>query len=329
MNSKGQLFIRYIALIALMATAVHSVHGATIWFGPTNTFIQFSPNATDQLTPHVALTRGGNKALYNTAPPSSEGFFDEFGVSPMDTMWAYGSITNPTINPSTYLNFQTMVALRSAAQPNFAGAILNQPMVVHLVSEDIYLSVTFTAWGQHGAGGFTYKRSTPPPAPPTPTVSITSPTNTASFIAPATFQINATATVASGSVTNVAFFANGNPLGSDQTAPFSIGSGGLAVGNYALTAIATAAGISSTSSVVNISVLALGSIILSSPTINAGQFSFDYTADVGQNYVIQNSSDFVSWVPLTTNAATTNLEHYSDSFIPGGSRSYRVGRIVP
>ena len=164
---------------------------------------------------------------------------------------------------------------------------------------------------------------------PTPTVSITNPVNATTFAAPATFQIDATATVASGSVTNVAFFANGNPLGSDQAAPFNISSGVLAAGNYGLTAIATAAGVSSTSSVVNISVLAPGAIILSSPKVAAGQFSFDYTASIGLNYVVQNSANLASWVPLTTNIASSNLVHYIDGVVPGGARYYRVGQIVP
>ena len=162
---------------------------------------------------------------------------------------------------------------------------------------------------------------------PTPTVSITNPVNSATFTAPATFQIDATAAVASGSVTNVAFFANGSPLGSDQTAPFNISSGGLSAGLYSLTAVATAAGVSSTSAVVNISVLAPGAIILSSPKVAAGQFSFDYTASLGLNYVIENSSNLVNWQPLVTNTASSNLVHYTDGVIPGGARSYRVGKV--
>jgi hypothetical protein len=38
--------------------------------------------------------------------------------------------------------------------------------VLHLISDDIYLSVKFTAWGGSGTNGFAYTRSTPPPAAP-------------------------------------------------------------------------------------------------------------------------------------------------------------------
>jgi hypothetical protein len=41
--------------------------------------------------------------------------------------------------------------------------------VLHLISDNIYLSVEFTSWGMAGAGGFSYLRSTPaPPLPPPP-----------------------------------------------------------------------------------------------------------------------------------------------------------------
>jgi len=161
---------------------------------------------------------------------------------------------------------------------------------------------------------------------PTPTVSITNPPGGTVFAAPANVQIQASAAVSSGSVTNVAFFGNGAPLGSDQTAPFSITTGSLGAGGYSLTAIATAAGVSGTSSVVSITVVSPVAISLSSQQISNGQFSFDYTANPGLSYVVQNSSNLVDWVPVITNVAASNPVHFADGFIPNGDRYYRVGR---
>jgi hypothetical protein len=47
--------------------------------------------------------------------------------------------------------------------------------VVHLITDDIYLSLKFTSWSASGSGGgFSYERSTPgsgpPPPPPTPAI---------------------------------------------------------------------------------------------------------------------------------------------------------------
>jgi glucose/arabinose dehydrogenase/plastocyanin len=89
-----------------------------------------------------------------------------------------------------------------------------------------------------------------------PTVSITSPADGASFSAPATISITASANDPDGNVTNVVFFDNTVPLGSTNLSPFTI-SATLAAGSHALTAVVIDdGGLSSTSSVVNITVTA-------------------------------------------------------------------------
>ena len=57
-------------------------------------------------------------------------------------------------------------------------------------------------------------------------------------------NIAADATVSGGTVTNVQFFTNGVALGAVLTAPFSLTANNLAAGAYALSVVATAAGIS-------------------------------------------------------------------------------------
>jgi hypothetical protein len=72
-----------------------------------------------------------------------------------------------------------------------------------------------------------------------PSVSITAPANGATFTAPANITINATASDSDGTVTKVDFYQNGVLLGTDTTSPYSFAWNSVAVGNYALTAIAT------------------------------------------------------------------------------------------
>ncbi len=72
-----------------------------------------------------------------------------------------------------------------------------------------------------------------------PVVSITSPSNLQSFLEGANITINADATDGNGTITKVEFFSNGTKLGEDTTSPYSFALSNLAVGNYALTAIAT------------------------------------------------------------------------------------------
>jgi|GEM_PF-919609 len=88
-----------------------------------------------------------------------------------------------------------------------------------------------------------------------PTASITSPANNASFTAPATITINASASDAGGSVAKVEFFQGTTKLGEDTSSPYSLSWSNVAAGSYSLTAKATDnTGLTGTSSAVNITV---------------------------------------------------------------------------
>ena len=71
-----------------------------------------------------------------------------------------------------------------------------------------------------------------------PTITVTTPVDGASFVAPATITIAATASDAGGSLRDVAFSANGVVLHRDTTPPFSLTLTNLPANSYALTATA-------------------------------------------------------------------------------------------
>jgi acid phosphatase type 7 len=71
-----------------------------------------------------------------------------------------------------------------------------------------------------------------------PSVAITSPTSGASFTAPASVTIAASASDSDGSVASVAFYAGGSLLGTDTSSPYSI-VWNAPVGAHSLTAVAT------------------------------------------------------------------------------------------
>ena len=400
--------------VAIANRAAHAV--PTIWTGPTTNFAQTavplgSPPVADVLIPgHVSLARNGNHWLYNTN-------VDLFGAqagTPSDTEWAFGVLNN-----FASLTYQSFDSFRNF---DLSGVLLNGgPMVVHLINEDIYLSVHFTAW-PHGGGLIAYTRSTPAVVvtPPTPSVTITNPANGAVFAEPADVTIGANATVSSGTVTNVTFFSNGTPLGSRQAPPFTITANGLTNGSYALAAVATAGGISATSAVVNISVITSPTVsvtitnpadgaVFASPanvtiganaTVSSGtvtnvtfftnatlfgstqtapftiivgglndgaytlqavataggisatssvvnisvvtppptslstspaavtdnQFSFSYNATPGLRYEVDISSNLINWTPLVTNVAASSVVFITND-ISGGGNYYRVGRL--
>lgn len=135
----------------LLATAQPSP-AATVWTGPLITFNQPAPNprqATnqDRITPDVWLTRAASKGLFNAFYETNATTF-----SPTNTEWAFGTIAS-----YASLNYTNWLAMLNGASPT---TLVGQPLVVHLISDDIYLSLKITFWGAGGSGGFTYERST-------------------------------------------------------------------------------------------------------------------------------------------------------------------------
>lgn len=239
---------------AWLATATTLTQASTVWSGPTTNFVHTAVGVNDQLTPGVALTRGNGGGLYNAVTES----FATRGTSPSDTKWAVGSLAN-----FSTLTYGACPLESGERPPNDIGTTY----VVHLVNEDIYLSIKLTGWTSGGTG-FNYTRSTPAAAAPTPTISITNPVGGSVFSAPANLSIGASAAVSSGTVTNVQFFTNGVSAGTVLTAPFTLSANNLGAGAYALKAVATASGISATSAVVNITVDAPPTVSITSPANN-------------------------------------------------------------
>ncbi len=98
------------------------------------------------------------------------------------------------------------------------------------------------AWGIAAAGNLP------------PDVSITTPVNGAT-LPTGEVTVSATASDQGGTVTSVAFFANGQPIGTDNTSPYSVTWSNVAAGTYGLTAVATDnEGETTTSSAVNVTV---------------------------------------------------------------------------
>ncbi|MCX6922968.1 MAG: Ig-like domain-containing protein, partial [Verrucomicrobia bacterium] len=88
-----------------------------------------------------------------------------------------------------------------------------------------------------------------------PLVSVTNPVNNATILQGAAIVLGASASDIEGTVTNVAFYADGALLGSDTTAPYSYTWTTAALGAHTLAAVAwDNTGLSSTSAVVNITV---------------------------------------------------------------------------
>lgn len=311
------LLTAVLMLFGLSAATVKATPPPTLWTGSSIDFTQSDSVTADVLIPGaVSLTRNFRQWLYNANvdPGPIVG-------SPSDTEWAFGDLAD-----YASLTYKTFDQYRNG---DLSGVLVTDPpspMVVHLINENIYLQLTFTAWPP-GGGFFSYTRSTPAAvtAPP-PSVTITNPAGGAVFAAPANVLIAADATVSSGTVTNVQFFTNSSPAGSSQSAPFKITAGNLSPGSYALTAVATASGVSSTSAPVNISVVTPVATSLSAAGAANNQFTFSYSATPGLSYVVEGSSNLFTWTPIVTNVAQGNPAFFTND-ISGDGTFFRVGRL--
>lgn len=322
--------LKMMAAASLLAVSTTSKADPTFWTGSTTSFSHSPGGPPDQWTSNhtgadsvnnVWISRGARQALFNAA--AEPGW--NAGYSPSNTMWVVASGPLTSANTLTYDTFANAVG-----QPgNSPGRSVGQTFFVHILPDDIYLQLTLTEWGNNDGGSFSYDRTTPAAVtpPPTPTVGLTNPAPGAVFASPAALKLGATASVSGGTVTNVQFFANSSTsLGAVISAPFNLTSSSLTAGTYALTAVATAAGVSATSSVVNVSVVTPVNVSASAARITSGQFSFSYSVNTGLTYVVQNSSNLLNWVSLATNTPSANPASFSTSIGPKGAAFYRIGR---
>tara|TARA_Y100000768_G_scaffold301519_1_gene235355 strand:+ start:326 stop:811 length:486 start_codon:yes stop_codon:yes gene_type:complete len=127
---------------------------ATIWAGSNKTFSKADgadytqSSNQDRLTTNVSITRANNGGqIFNI---TKEDAANE-NSSPAGTNWSIGNINN--INSLTFTNFRSAVG-----KPK---DVVGKNLVMHLIDDNIYLSVKFTSWSQGKQGGFAYERSTP------------------------------------------------------------------------------------------------------------------------------------------------------------------------
>jgi hypothetical protein len=160
MNRKASLVLGI--LLGLVASASQLRAVPIIWNGPLTSFTKpnFGSPALaanqDRLTSDIWLTRSSSFGLYNA---NLEGGFSHFS-SPAGTQWSTGSLASYA--SLSYTDWNSWAKGINAGPPSTVG--INA--VVHLIPDDIYLSVRFTSWTASGAGGgFSYLRSTPVPEP--------------------------------------------------------------------------------------------------------------------------------------------------------------------
>jgi len=135
---------------------IGSLMAQTIWTGPIITFTRENfvdwelEENQDRMTDIVWITRADLKGIFNIY--SENVFASHF--SPEDTEWSFG--TTADIGSLTFDNWQDSVG-------SFPPSQVDKDMVIHLITDDIYIDIKFTYWATGGeGGGFSYERSSDP-----------------------------------------------------------------------------------------------------------------------------------------------------------------------
>ncbi len=146
----------YLLIIAtVLISGVSNLNAQTVWTGPVMTFTKENhadwtvAANQDRITDVVWITRADTMGIFNIA--SEVGYSKN--LSPSDTEWAFG--TTADIASLTFQSWQTAINSKPLD-------MVNNAMVLHLISEDIYIDIKFTAWskGADDGGGYSYERST-------------------------------------------------------------------------------------------------------------------------------------------------------------------------
>ncbi len=157
MHINKKLFLFLFLISSMSCSEVNDEPNDTsssiIWNGSLITFEKSDgadPTAEanqDRLTSNVWITRGNNGGqIYNIAKENTSNKDN----SPIGTEWAIGTLDQ--IESLSFNKFRVAVG-----NPK---DVVGKDLVLHLIEDDIYLSVKFSSWSSGQKGGFAYSRST-------------------------------------------------------------------------------------------------------------------------------------------------------------------------
>ena len=151
-----EIRMKVLFLNALLVIVPLIIQGQEIWNG---NFIEFEKDSLadwtleenqDRITDNVWLTRKNIRGIYNIA---QENGFSHLNGSPIDTEWAFGTTAEYD---------QLFYEPWSSAIDSMVNLMIGEDMVIHLITDDIYIDIKVLDWGitQAGGGYMLYERAT-------------------------------------------------------------------------------------------------------------------------------------------------------------------------
>jgi hypothetical protein len=155
-----------------------------------------------------------------------------------------------------------------------------------------------------------------------PNVTLTNPASATMFSHPGQITLGAAASDPDGTVSTVGFFANGTLLSQVGGTTFTSQWNNVALGAYAVTAVATDnSGVKQTSAPVNISVVLVPRMDVARTGTNV---LVSVSGETNKSYRVDVSTNFVTWTPFQTNLATNGLILLLDTNTAPIRRFYRA-----
>ena len=170
----------------------------------------------------------------------------------------------------------------------------------------------------------------------TPIVSLTTPSNGATFTAPATINLTATASDSDGTISSLAFLSNGVVIATDTTSPYSFSWTGVAAGSYQLAARAIDNLQGTTTTAVSTVVVANPpTVLISSPTtgqVKPPNTSMNVTASPVADTAHGRSVTTVAFAAKNASGAivwsATVGSPYNSTWTPSTSGNYTLSATV-
>jgi hypothetical protein len=190
------------------------------------------------------------------------------------------------------------------------------------------VALTFPAYSDMGLAYYRM-RTAPPPGQgnQSPAVNISSPTSGASFAAPASFNVAATAQDSDGQIARIEVYVGRQIAGTATASLANIAVSGLAQGMYQLTARAydnAGAGSISPPVLVNVTGGQITPSLLSAPRLlpsptQFAQFEFTASALSGGSFRVESSTNLVNWVTVETGVITGATRTFTYPRTTGGN----------
>ncbi len=168
LNSTLRAFLLGVPVLALPTLAA----AQTVWNGPSFTFTRPDgvngalPQYQDCITARVCIAR----VYVPPETPAGGGIFNsrqeaafDWHVSPADTEWAFQGLNGNPSSGVTAANHAALIfgTFDDALSGSVGSNIVGRPGVLHLITDNIYLNITFTSWtkGSPRDGGLADARS--------------------------------------------------------------------------------------------------------------------------------------------------------------------------